>query len=121
MFKNILIPVDLNSPDASDKAMTVAREMADAEGTKLTVVSVQVIAISASGHPPPDFRPEMDAFLAKHRGDGEINGLLKIGTSISAEIRYAAKEISADLIVMSSHNPHYTDYVIGSNAGCARP
>jgi len=116
MFKSILIPVDLNSPDASDKAMTVAREMADADGAKLTVVSVQVIAISASGNPPPDFRPEMDAFLAKHQGEGEINGLLKIGTSISAEIRYAAKEISADLIVMNSHNPHYTDYLIGSNA-----
>jgi nucleotide-binding universal stress UspA family protein len=116
MFKSILIPVDLSVPETADKAMAIAKEMASAEGTKLTVVSVQLIAINASGHQPPDFRPEMEAYLAKHRGDGEIAGMLKIGTSVSAEIRYAAKEISADLIVMNSHNPHYTDYLIGSNA-----
>lgn len=116
MFKNILVPVDLNSPVAADKAMAIAREIANADGAKLTVVSVQVITIDATGRPPPDYRRKMDAYLDKHRSDGEIAGILKIGTSISAEIRYAAKEISADLIVMGSHDPHFTDYVIGSNA-----
>jgi universal stress protein F len=116
MYKNILIPVDLSSPDSAGKAMAVAKEIADADGARLTVVGVQVIAINAAGQPPPDFRPQMEAFLAKHRGEGEITGMLKVGTSIAAEIRYAAKEISADLIVMGSHDPHYTDYLIGSNA-----
>jgi len=116
MFKSILIPVDLNSPDAANKAMAVAKDMANADRAKLTVVSVQLIAIDATGRPPPDFRPKMEDYLDKHQGDGEIKGMLKTGTSISAEIRYAAKEISADLIVMGSHDPHYTDYLIGSNA-----
>ena len=42
--------------------------------------------------------------------------MLKLGGSISAEIRYTAEELGCDLIVMGSHDPHFTDYLIGSNA-----
>ena len=66
--------------------------------------------------PPPDYEPKLDAYLARHRDDGEIKGVLKLGGSISAEIRYTAEELGCDLIVMGSHDPHFTDYLIGSNA-----
>jgi nucleotide-binding universal stress UspA family protein len=114
MYKKILLPVDLDYPEVAAKAMEVAREMASAEGASLTVISVQPIVIDESGTPPPDYQPKMEAYLAKN--GGQIKGLLKLGGSISAEIRYAAEEIGADLIVMGSHDPHFTDYLIGSNA-----
>jgi nucleotide-binding universal stress UspA family protein len=114
MYKKILLPVDLDYPEVAAKAMGVAREMANAEGASLTVISVQPIVIDESGTPPPDYQPKMEAYLAKN--GGQIKGLLKLGGSISAEIRYAAEEIGADLIVMGSHDPHFTDYLIGSNA-----
>ena len=114
MFKKILIPVDLDSPEVAAKAMEVARSMASAGGASLTVISIQPIVVDESGHPPPDYQPKMDTYLAKHGGD--MRGVLKLGGSISAEIRYVAEELGCDLIVMGSHDPHYTDYLIGSNA-----
>jgi nucleotide-binding universal stress UspA family protein len=114
MYKMILIPVDLDYPEVAAKAMETAKEIADAEGASLTVISVQPIFIDETGHPPPNYQPKMDAYLARH-GEG-IKGVLKLGGSISAEIRYTAEELGCDLIVMGSHDPHYTDYLIGSNA-----
>jgi len=114
MYKKILIPVDLDYPEVAAKAMEVARSMASAEGASLTVISVQPIVVDETGHPPPDYQPKMDTYLAKHGGD--MKGVLKLGGSISAEIRYVAEELGCDLIVMGSHDPHYTDYLIGSNA-----
>jgi len=114
MYKKLLVPVDLDYPETSAKAMEVARDMARAEGATVTVISVQPIVIDETGSPPPNYQPKMDRFLAKHGGG--IQGILKLGGSISAEIRYAAEEIGADLIVMGSHDPHFTDYLIGSNA-----
>ena len=118
MYRKILLPVDLDYPESAAKAMEVATEMARAEGASLTVISVQPIILDESGTPPPDYQPKMDAYLAKHSQNSGvgITGLLKLGGSISAEIRYAAEEIGADLIVMGSHDPHFTDYLIGSNA-----
>ncbi len=114
MFKKILIPVDLDYPDVAAKAMETAKGLAAAEGAALTVISVQPLAIDESGNPPPDYQPKMDAYLAGQGGD--LKGILKLGGSISAEIRYAAEELETDLIVMGSHDPHFTDYLIGSNA-----
>jgi nucleotide-binding universal stress UspA family protein len=114
MYKMILIPVDLDYPEVAAKAMETAKEIADAEGASLTVISVQPIFIDETGHPPPNYQPKMDAYLARH-GEG-IKGVLKLGGSISAEIRYTAEELGCDLIVMGSHDPHFTDYLIGSNA-----
>ena len=114
MYKKILIPVDLDYPEVAAKAMETAKSMARADGASLTVVSVQPVVIDESGTPPPDYQPKMDAYLAKH--GGEIEGVLKLGGSISAEIRYTAEELGCDLIVMGSHDPHFTDYLIGSNA-----
>jgi nucleotide-binding universal stress UspA family protein len=116
MYKKILIPVDLDYPEVAAKAIEVAKEIADAEGASLTVISVQPIVIDESGTPPPNYQPKLDAYLARHQGEGEMDGVLKLGGSISAEIRYAAEELGCDLIVMGSHDPHFTDYLIGSNA-----
>jgi len=116
MFKKLLVPVDLDYPETSAKAMEVAKEAARAEGAAVTVISVQPVVIDETGNPPPDYQPKMNAFLAKHGAPGEIKGILRLGGSISAEISYAAEEIGADLIVMGSHDPHFTDYLIGSNA-----
>jgi nucleotide-binding universal stress UspA family protein len=113
-FQKLLVPVDLDYPETSAKAMEVAKAMARAEGSKLTVVSVQPLIMDETGTPPPDYRPKMDAFLARHGGD--IESILAMGGSVTGEIRVAAEQAGADLIVMGSHDPHFTDYLIGSNA-----
>ena len=71
MYKKLLVPVDLDYPETSAKALEVARGMARAEGASLTVISVQPIVIDETGAAPPDYRPKMDAFLAKQGGGVE--------------------------------------------------
>jgi nucleotide-binding universal stress UspA family protein len=68
--------------------------------------------------PPPDYQPRLDALVARVARDHgvEAEGMLKVGGSVSGEIRYAAEELDVDLIVMASHEPRLTDYLIGSNA-----
>jgi nucleotide-binding universal stress UspA family protein len=114
MFRHVLVPVDLDQPEPGAKALAVARHVAP--GAALTVVSIQPVVVDEAGEPPPDYRPRLDAFLARHGGPGGVQGILRLGGSISAEIRAAAEEVGADLIVMASHAPHFTDYLIGSNA-----
>lgn len=114
MFHSILVPVDLDQPKPAEKAIAVARHVAPRAA--ISVVCVQPVVVDEAGTPPPDYRPRLDAFLAKHGGPGELHGILRLGGSISAEIRAAAEEVEADLIVMASHAPHFTDYLIGSNA-----
>ena len=114
MFRSVLIPVDLDQTKGAEKAIAVARHVAPR--APVTVVSVQPVVVDEAGTPPPDYRPRLDAFLAKHGAAGELRGILRLGGSISAEIRAAAEEVEADLIVMASHAPHFTDYLIGSNA-----
>jgi nucleotide-binding universal stress UspA family protein len=114
MFKKILVPVDLDYPDVAAKAMETAKAMARAEGAELTVISVQPVVIDETGHPPPDYQPKLDAYIAAQGGG--MKGVLKLGGSVSAEIRYTAEELGIDLIIMGSHDPHFTDYLIGSNA-----
>ncbi len=116
MYKKILIPVDLDYPEIAAKAMEVAKSLARAAGASLTVISVQPIVVDESGTPPPNYQPKLNAYLARHGEPGEIKGVLKLGGSISGEIRYTAEELGCDLIVMGSHDPHFTDYLIGSNA-----
>jgi nucleotide-binding universal stress UspA family protein len=114
MFKKILVPVDLDYPDVAAKAIETAKTMARAEGAELTVISVQPVVVDETGHPPPDYQPKLDAYIAAQGGG--MKGVLKLGGSVSAEIRYGAEELGIDLIIMGSHDPHFTDYLIGSNA-----
>ena len=118
MFTRIVVPVDLDQPGPAEKAIAVARHIARQADppAPITVVSIQPVVIDEDGTPPPDYRPRLDAFLAKQGGPGEIDGILRLGGSISTEIRATAEEVGADLIVMASHAPHFTDYLIGSNA-----
>jgi nucleotide-binding universal stress UspA family protein len=74
---------------------------------------------------PPDFdaqqrqsAEEALAIIAKESGliAGRISAAVRQG-GIYHEVLEEAKEIQADLIVMSSHRPAMRTYFLGSNAG----
>ena len=116
MFKHILVPVDLDHLDTSAKAMEVARGIARAEGAALTVISVQPMIAEQTDATHPDYEARLKAYVEGLEGGPRARAELRIGGSVSGEIRYAAQELAADLIVMASHDPRITDYLIGSNA-----
>ena len=116
MQNHILVPVDLADLKISEKAVKTARHIAKRDGAKLSVITVIPAWPEDLRRTPKDFRPDFDAFLDKIRDGIEVNGIFHVGGSISKHILEAVKEHKIDLVVMASHNPRITDYLIGSNA-----
>jgi nucleotide-binding universal stress UspA family protein len=116
VYKNILVPIDLDYLRAGAQSLKIARELAQSNGAALTVINILPDAIADSGDPPNSSRPKLEAFLAMHGASAEIADIIEVGGSVSAEIRSAARKIGADLIVMGARDAEFTDTLIGSNA-----
>ena len=126
MIKNILLPVDLNHPESSTKALAHALDMSknhDATIHVLTVIPDYGSAWVGSFF-PADFSKkaaaETQVALAKYIADNfppdvKTRAHVLHGT-IYKEITAAADSIKADMIVMASHRPEMKDYFLGPNA-----
>lgn len=126
MFSDILLPVDLNEPDTQSKAVATAVEQAKAFGSRLHVMTVvpEFNSTIVAGFFPQNFesqaietaRRELHAFCEKAIPAGvQVQHIVTHG-SIYQEIVKAAEETGCDLIVMASHRPELSDYLLGPNA-----
>ncbi len=126
MYKDILLPIDLNHASSWSKALPVALEHCRKFGSRLHVVTVL-----------PDFGMSIvgsyfpEGFEQKHREEAvkrlhefvashvpkeiEAQHIVVEGTTYK-EILAVAEQIGADLIVMASHRPELSDYLLGPNA-----
>lgn len=116
MFKHILVPVDLGDVNAAEKAMTKAIGLARRDGATLRVISIVPGWPDEAGAAGPDWKGELDRYIAALEAPVPIEGAVSEGGSISGRILEAIEEMDIDLVVMASHNPRITDYLIGSNA-----
>ncbi len=116
MYKHVLVPVDLGDTGASARAVEMARHIARRDGARLAVLTVIPSWRNDMVRDPDDYRAEFDDYL-RGVGDGlEAEGVFKVGGSVSTRIIEAIQNHGIDLVVMASHNPRVTDYLIGSNA-----
>ncbi|MXQ09687.1 universal stress protein [Alphaproteobacteria bacterium GH1-50] len=126
MFKSILLPIDLSAPDSWSRAAPTAIKMAHDGGVPLHVVTVI-----------PDFGTSM---VGSYFQDGyEKQALHDVGEKLTAwvsenvpsdvdvsphvmhgrvydKIIEAADRLGTDVIVMGSHQPELSDYLLGPNA-----
>jgi nucleotide-binding universal stress UspA family protein len=116
MYKHILVPVDLGDTPAADKAVGVARHIARRDGSRISMVSVAPAWPDDLANELPDHQSDLDAYVEAIREDLDIEGKVKVGGSISGRIIETVEEKRIDLVVMASHGPRITDYLIGSNA-----
>ncbi len=126
MYKDILVAVDLNEESSYRKAVPVALELARAFGANLHLVTVVPdfgMSMVAQYFPPgfeekavENAKEELHALSARfdHKGVG-VQHIVAHGT-IYEEIIAAANEVAVDLIVMASHRPQLSDYLLGPNA-----
>ena len=126
MYKDILLSVDLNDDSSWRKALPVAVEYCNAFGSRLHIVTVVPdFGLSmVAQYFPADYEERLvkEADGKLHElvqrevpGDVRVQHIVAIGT-IYDEIIQAARKIDADLIVMASHRPDLSDYLIGPNA-----
>ena len=126
MYKNILLPLDLNNLAAQEKAYKTAIKFAQQMGAKLHVHSVvpSMGVGMVSSYFPEGFHEKavektkelLLAFVKEHVPDGiEVSESVGEG-SIYRSILQAAEAKGSDMIVMASHHPELSDYLIGPNA-----
>jgi nucleotide-binding universal stress UspA family protein len=125
MFKTILVPIDLSDLDVAGPAVDAAVRMAEWSGAALRLVNVQqLLPATYMDYVPADFdaqqrewaEKELGALTAKIKLPRErVSAVVRIG-GIYPEILAEADEWGADLIVIGSHRPAMSTYLLGSNA-----
>jgi len=125
MFKTILVPVDLAETELAKMAINTACSMARQSGGTVRLLNVMPMTpVMLAEYVPPDFEAQQKtaseealAIIAGECGlDGKVTSIVRQG-GIYHEVLEEAKNIHADLIVMSSHRPAMKTYFLGSNAG----
>jgi universal stress protein F len=125
MYKRIILAVDLAETTLSPKGLPQAVELAKAGGGELRLVNVQpVIPATFMEYVPVDFDVEqakhakdaLDTILASVDLPAERKSDAARAGGIYHELLQEASEWGADLIVVGSHRPVMSDYLLGSNA-----
>ncbi len=127
MYKNILVPVDLNDETSWQKTLPTALEMCRAFGATLhlmTVIPDIGFHAAVTQYFPNNYEEEvrrqvhddLHAFSARHVPAGaKVQHVIAYG-KIYKEILATAKSAKADLIIMGAHHPELEDYLLGPNA-----
>jgi len=124
MYRNVLIPVDLDQSSSWAKALPAAVGLCRCFEAKLalvTVVSGTELALGAQWSPIA-LRKMVDTARSRLAGIADsVSGLADVAClvetgSIYRGILNAAERIAADLIVLASHRPEMKDYLLGASA-----
>ena len=125
MFKKILIPIDLTELTIARPALDAAVELALQSKGALRLITIEtLLPASFMEYVPPEFDKSQEKRAA--RALEEISaGLAVPKESMSHTVRFGgiyveilaeADDWGADLIVVGSHRPSMSTYLIGSNA-----
>ena len=125
MYKRIILAVDLAETSTTPKGLEQALELAKAGGAVLRLVNVQpVVPATFMEYVPADFDAEqskraqdaLDALTASIDLPPERKSAVARVGGIYHELLQEAADWNADLIVVGSHRPVMSDYLLGSNA-----
>jgi nucleotide-binding universal stress UspA family protein len=126
MYSHILLPVDLSDEHSWQKALPTAIALCDTFQATLHVMTV----VPEFGLPmvgqffPADYEAKLHEHAAKQLEDfvaAQIPNrpnvqLIVAAGKIYQQIQHTAERVKADLIIMGSHRPELSDYLLGPNA-----
>lgn len=125
MFKNILVPIDVSQAESSKLALDAAAKLANSAGAKLTLLNVVAdVPNLVAAQLPADFSDKAASAASDQLGsiakscgldEGSYETLVGQGPAYHEILEQAAK-MGADLIVMASHRPELSDYLLGTVA-----
>ncbi len=124
MFKKILLPIDLAHVEEGSQLIETGRELADRNGADIVMVNVI--------HDIPDYieaelpqglrgkmkdraKSQLQALVAQNKLPDSTKVIVTVG-SPSRKILETAAEENVDLIMIASHQPGLSDYLLGSTA-----
>lgn len=121
MFNKILVAVDPSFDAGHDRILAMARKLATDSLAEISALSVlEPAAPYPFGAPDAEARAEAAehamAALRHHIGEGsEIRTFIRHGRA-AHEILSHAEEHGSDCILVASHQPGFSDYLLGSTA-----
>jgi nucleotide-binding universal stress UspA family protein len=125
MYKRIILAVDLAERVQKLKGLEQAVELAKMSGGQLRLVNVQpVVPATFMEYVPADFDVEqnkraqetLDSILTEIDLSPDRKSATARAGGIYHELLQEAADWNADLIVVGSHRPVMSDYLLGSNA-----
>ncbi|MBX9459233.1 MAG: universal stress protein [Rhizobium sp.] len=121
MYKKIVVPVEMGQLDKGEKILAKAKALLDAGGEIVLVNIVETTPSYITVDLPVDFIDlsvkdaeekiaALDARMATN-----ARRIVRIGSAAREIMEIAATE-KADLIIIASHRPDFTNYLIGATA-----
>ncbi len=120
MYTNIVVPVALDHEHEPSLAISIAKSLL-VKGGKITLLTVvepiagYVASYMPKGQMEKNRQETKSELKAARGGDETIETAIITGHPGSSIVDYA-KEIEADLIVITSHKPGLQDFFLGSTA-----
>jgi universal stress protein F len=125
MFKSILVPVDIAEVDVAKPGFDEAVELAKLSGAALRLIHVRSpVPYAMNEYIPAEYYDSDEKSVLKALEDlaakldvpkGRVTVVSPFG-SVYDEVLKEAARMKADLIVVGSHRPNWSTYLIGSNA-----
>ncbi len=121
MYKNIMVPIDLDMAEKGKVMLDKVKELTD-EGGKVTVMYV---VEDVPGLITAELPDELVPKAAQSARSNLVHMVKAAGLTADVQIRSGrphhaivslADEIGADLILIASHGPVLQDYLLGSTA-----
>lgn len=123
MFKQMMVPVDLEHLDSLAKALETAASLAKRDDIPVCYVGIAASQPSTVAHNPAEHAEKMKAFAEQQAEKHGISasshtfGTKDATTDVDNELLKAVETVGADLVVMATHLPKLADYVWPSNGG----
>ncbi|MBL0370985.1 universal stress protein [Rhizobium sp. KVB221] len=121
MYRKIIVPVEMGQLDKGEKILRKAVALLDAGGEIVLLNVAENIPGYLTIDLPPDFidtsvkDAEDRLKLLSGRCDADAEIVVRIG-SPAREIIATADDLQADLIIIASHRPNLSNYLLGSTA-----
>ncbi|SHH69576.1 universal stress protein [Cognatishimia maritima] len=120
MYKNILIPVAPDHSTSYKQALAMARKLVAQDGKITALTVLEAIPDFVRSQVPSDIyegrAAEAEGALKADLGDSaDIEPVVVSGHSYRTILDYA-HNADVDCIIITSHKPEFSDYLIGSTA-----
>jgi nucleotide-binding universal stress UspA family protein len=126
MYKRVLVPVDLDDLSVINKVFDLIKgSIFQDEACHIRLINVQpIVPMNILGYLPPNFDEDVDhqvhtnfdrLLSERNLSDRKVTKIIRRG-SVSDEILAESKDWGADIIIIGSHRPSMTTYLLGSNA-----
>ena len=121
MYRKIVVPVDIGQVEKGEKILAKARALLDAGGEIVLVNVVESLPSYLTIDLPVDFidvsvKDAADKLAALDaRLSTSARQIVRVGSPAREIVDIAEKE-GADLIIIASHRPDLTNYLIGATA-----